>query len=237
MNVACVFAHQDDEMACLGTLIRLREAREARITFIAVTNGDKGASWDPDRPLAEVAATREREMRAVAGALGADYVCLDEPDQFLFDGPEVRTKLIEALRAAQPELVFTHNLQEYSVDHDATARLTCHAALMTEIASVRTASPALAHAPAIFHTNPGPGHAFDGTHFVAFDDRVADEKQRILRLHESQMAVMRELRGVDYSDLARAADRATGARLVRPYAEVFRPCLMERRIPTASMLP
>ncbi|HEY4279985.1 MAG TPA: PIG-L family deacetylase [Conexibacter sp.] len=237
MNVACVFAHQDDEMACLGTLLRLREERGARITFIAVTNGDKGASWDPSQPLEAVAAMREREMRAVAGALDADYVCLGEPDQFLFDSPQVRDKLTEALRAARPELVFTHNAEEYSVDHDVTARLACHAALIATIASVRTDSPALAHAPAIFHTNPGPGHAFDGTHFVAFDDRVADEKQRIVRLHESQMAVMRELRGIDYADLARAADRATGARLVQPYAEVFRPCLMERRIPTASMLP
>lgn len=237
MNIACVFAHQDDEMACLGTLLRLKAERGARITLIAVTNGDKGASWDPERPLPEVAALREREMRAVAAALGADYVCLGEHDQFLFDTPAVRLALIEALRAARPDLVFTHNLAEYSVDHDVTARLTCHAALMTSIASVRTASPALERVPAIFHTNPGAGYGFDGTHFVAFDDAVADEKARILRLHASQMDVMRELRGIDYADLARDADRQTGARLVQPYAEVFRPCLMERRIPTASMLP
>lgn len=58
-----------------------------------------------------------------------------------------------------------------------------------------------------------------------------------MRLHASQMAVMRELRGRDYADLILDADHATGARLVLPYAEGFRPCLMERRIPRASMLP
>ncbi len=71
--------------------------------------------------------------------------------------------------------------------------------------------------PAIFHRDPGPGHGFDGgTHFVAFDEAVADEKARITRLHDSQMAVMRALRGVDYADLQRDADRATGTRLSSP---------------------
>lgn len=237
MRVACVFAHQDDEKACLATLLRLRRERDARITFIATTNGDKGASWDPEQPHAEVAAVREREMRAVAEALDADYVCLGEPDQYLVDTPETRDALTEALRAAAPELVFTHSPNEYSADHDATARLATHAALMTQIASVRTASPALDRAPAIFHTDPGPGFGVEMTHFVAFDEELAQEKARIVRLHRSQMEVMRELRGVDYADLALDHDRMTGARLVLPYAEAFRPCLMERRIPTASLLP
>lgn len=237
MNVATVFAHQDDEMTCLGTLLRLKRERDASITLIATTNGDKGASWDPDRPLAEVAQERDREMRAVAAALNADYVCLGEPDEFLLDGPEVRLALIESLRAARPDLVFTHFTSEYNEDHVVTARLTCHAALMTEIASVRTASPALARAPAIFHTDPGDGYGFDGTHFVVLSHEIAEEKARIIRLHESQMAVMRERRGHDYADVVLEANRRHGARLVQPYAEVFRPCLMERRIPTASLLP
>lgn len=237
MNVACVFAHQDDEKDCMGTLLRLRAERGAKIALIAVTNGDKGASWDPDKPHAEVAAERDVEMRAVADALDASYVCLGEPDGFLLDGPGVRLALIEALRAARPELLFTHHTDDYNEDHVVTARLTCHAALLSSIASIRTASPALDAVPAIFHTDPGRGHGFDGTHFVPFDEAVADEKARITRLHASQMAVMRELKGVDYADLARDADRAAGARMVRPYAEVFRPCLMERRIPAASLLP
>jgi LmbE family N-acetylglucosaminyl deacetylase len=237
MNVCVVIAHQDDEQGCLGTLLRLRAERGARITLIALTNGDKGASWDPDRPLAEVAAVRAREMGEVAAALGADYVCLGQPDGFLLDGAEVRLALIEALRAARAELVFTHFTEDYNEDHVVTARLACHAALLGEIASVRTDSPALDHAPAIFHMSPGDGYGFDGTHFVTLTAEQADEKARILRLHASQMAVMRELRGVDYADLTLDADRARGARLVAPYAEVFRPCLMERRIPTASMLP
>jgi LmbE family N-acetylglucosaminyl deacetylase len=237
VNVAVVIAHQDDEQGCLGTLLRLRAERDARITFIAVTNGDKGASWDPDKPLEEVARTRDAEMRAVAAELDADYVCLGRPDGFLLDDAALRLDLIEALRAAKAELVFTHFTEDYNNDHVVTARVACHAALLSEIASVRTTSPALAHAPAIFHMSPGDGYGFDGTHFVVLDEATAERKAFILRRHASQMEVMRQLRGVDYADLTRDADRARGARLVQPYAEVFRPCLMERRIPTASLLP
>jgi N-acetylglucosamine malate deacetylase 1 len=237
MNVACVIAHQDDEMGCLGTLLRLRDERRAQLALIVLTNGDKGMSWSPEVELAEAARIRDREMRAVAAALGASYRCLDQPDGFLHDGPDLRLALIEALRAAEVELLFTHWLEDYNADHVATARVTCHAALLAEIASVRTDSPPLRHAPAIFHMDPGPGYGVEMTHFVALTTEQAEEKARLTRLHKSQMEVMRELRGRDYAELALEHARGTGARAMVPYAEAFRPCLMERRIPLAAMLP
>jgi LmbE family N-acetylglucosaminyl deacetylase len=237
MNVACVFAHQDDEMACLATLLRLRRERGATISLIAMTNGDKGAAWDPDRPLAEVAALRDREMRAVAAGLDASYVCLGRQDGFFFDDESVRMDLIEALRAARAELVFTHFGSDYNADHVATAAIACQAALFTEIASTRTEHPALPAAPAIFHVDPGAGYGFEATHFVAFEEEIAAEKARLIRLHASQMDVMRVRRGSDYADITLEANRVTGARLALPYAEAFRPCLMDRRIPLGSVLP
>lgn len=237
MNVTCVIAHQDDEMGCLGTLLRLRGERDASLAFVAMTNGDKGLSWSPDVPLEEVARLREREMGAVAADLGAAYHCLGPSDGFLHDSPPLMLSLIEALRATRTELVFTHWLDDYHADHVVTARMACHAALLAEIASVRTESPALDHAPAIFHMDPGPGYGVEMTHFVALSEGLAAEKARLMRLHESQMAVMRELRGRDYADLVLDANRTSGSRAMVPFAEAFRPCLMERRIPLASMLP
>jgi N-acetylglucosamine malate deacetylase 1 len=237
VNVACVFAHQDDEMACLATLLRLRRERGATITLIAVTNGELGAAWDPDRSHQEVVELREREMRAVAAALDARYTCLGRPDGFLADDRELRLALVEALRAAEAELLFTHFTSDYNADHVATATATCQAALLAEIASVRTEHPALASSPAIFHVDPGAGNGFEATHFVTFDEEIAAEKARIVRLHASQMEVMLELRGRDYAEIALEANRQTGARLALPYAEAFRPCLLERRIPTGSVLP
>jgi LmbE family N-acetylglucosaminyl deacetylase len=237
MNVVCVIAHQDDEMNCLGTLLRLHRERGARICFVAVTNGDRGASWSPDTPPADTAAVRAAEMRSVADALDGTYVCLGEPDEFLFDTTDVRMRLIETLRALSAELVFTHYPAEYNQDHVTTAQITCHAALMTEIASIPTESPALTRAPGIFHLNPGEGYGFDGTHFVVLPPDIVAEKSRLIRLHVSQNDVIRERGGRDFADRMEERDRATGARLGHDAAEVFRPCLLDRRIPFGNVLP
>ena len=237
MNVVCVFAHQDDESGCLATLLRLRREREARITFVTVGNGELGASWDPTRPLEEVAATRAREMAAVAAALGGEHLNLGRRDNFVFEDAELRLELTEALRAARAELVFTHAPSEYNTDHDVTAHATVQAALAAEIDSFATASPALDRAPGIFHSDPGAGYGFEPTHFVPFDAEIAAEKRRILALHESQMEVLGELFGGDFVELTLTKDRVRGARLPAPYAEGFRPCLHERRIPGGGLLP
>lgn len=237
MNVTCVFAHQDDERSCLATLLRLRQEGDVQITMVVVTNGELGASWDPDRPLEEVAAVRRQEMGDVAAALGGDYVCLERQDGFLFEDAELRRDLTDVLRAAGTELVFTHALEEYNADHVVVGRATRQAALAAELASVRTAAAALPKAPAIFHIDPGPGYGFEPTHLVTFDEEIAREKARLLNLHRSQTEVMAELFGSDWVELTLAADRVRGARVPAPYAEGFRPCLLERRIPTGRILP
>lgn len=237
MNVVCVFAHQDDESGCLATLLRLRRERDAKITFVTVANGELGASWDPTRPLAEVAAVRAREMGAVAAAMGGEHVNLGRRDGLVFEDPDLRLELTEVLRAHRAELVFTHAPSEYNSDHDVTAHATVQAALAAEIDSFATASAALGRAPGIFHTDPGAGYGFEPTHFVPFGEEDAAEKRRVLSLHESQMEVMGELFGGDFVDLTLAKDRVRGARLPAPYAEAFRPCLHERRIPAAGSLP
>lgn len=85
--------------------------------------------------------------------------------------------------------------------------------------------------------HPGEGHGFEATHFVELPEDIAEEKTRILRPHKRQMDVAREHRGVDYADLMRDRDRTQGNRVMVAYAEAFRSCLAERRIPLASVLP
>jgi LmbE family N-acetylglucosaminyl deacetylase len=237
VNVVCVFAHQDDENAGLGTLLRLHRERDARITFVTIANGELGASWDPSKPLDEVAATRAREMGAVAAAFDGEHICLGRRDGFVFEDTELRLELTEVLRAAAAELVFTHAPSEYNADHDITSHVTVQAALAAEIASLATSTPALAAAPKIFYSDPGAGYGFEATLFVPFDEEIATEKARILSLHESQTSVMTDLFGSDWVELVRSRDKVCGARLPAPYAEGFRPCLHERRVPFGGLLP
>lgn len=236
MTVVCVFAHQDDEMRCLGTLIRLHERGE-RIGFVCTTNGDKGMSFDgpADRPAA--AAVRDREMRAVAKHFDADYICLGREDGYLTEDPHLRNDLITALRTLEAEVVFTHWTTDYNDDHVVTAKAVVDAALFVGISSFAADAPALPRPPRIFHTHPGEGYGFEATHFVALSDEHARLKAELIRRHESQMGVRRQMLGYDYADEIAAEDRRQGLRLLVPQAEAFAPCLAERRLPWPSDLP
>ena len=98
VNVVSVMAHQDDEMRCLGTMLKCR-ARGDRLSFITLTDGCKGFVQRPTIERTEAAAIRDREMRSLADALGANYHNLGEEDEFLYDTPAARMKLIEAIQA------------------------------------------------------------------------------------------------------------------------------------------
>ena len=159
----------------------------------------------------------------------------------MYDSKAVRLKLIDALRACRADLIFTDWIDEYNADHTITAQLVLQCAMLTMVASIKTEHPALAATPKIFHCDPGAGFAgaglgFEGTHFVELNEAIVDEKVRVINLHESQMAIMRQFGG-DWGEEHRRHCRAVGARAGVAHAEVFRPCLSPRRTPLANMLP
>ena len=236
MKYVCVFAHQDDEMRCLGTLIRLQEAGH-EFAFITLTAGDKGLPFDDDQRAGHAASVRDEEMRSVAAAFGAEYVCLGREDGFLYDDAALRRGVIAALRRVKAEVIFTHWTTDYNADHVVTAKVVTDASLFTSLASFESQVPALGAVPRIYHVDPGPGYGFEGTHFVELSERHRDRKADLIRLHRSQMEVMQRLIGSDYADQMTAADRQTGGRLLVDQAEPFRPSLAERRIPWPSDLP
>lgn len=236
MTVVCVFAHQDDEMRCLGTLLRLRE-RGRRIGFICVTNGDKGLSFDGAAGRASAAAVRDREMRAVVEEFGGEYLCLNREDGFVTEDLALRRDLIVALRRLRAELVFTHWTSDYNDDHVITAKAVTDAALFAGISSFEPQEPPLPATPRIFYTHPGDGYGFEATHFVELADRHARRKAELIRLHTSQMEVRARMRSFDYADEMADEDRRQGARMMVTQAEAFRPCLAERRLPWPDDLP
>ncbi|WP_433304208.1 PIG-L deacetylase family protein [Actinoplanes sp. CA-030573] len=236
MNVVCVFAHQDDEMRCLGTLLRMREAGHS-IAFVCVTRGDKGLAFDPGIDHDTAAAIRDEEMRAVGDAFGASYRCLQREDGFLAEDSDLRRELVVTLRELRAELVFTHWVRDYNSDHVVTASAVTDAALFTTIASIEPHTPALPSVPRLYYTHPGEGYDFEPTHFVELAARHREVKTELIRLHRSQMDVMRRMRGHDYADEMADEEKRLGARLMTDYVEAFRPCLAERRIPWPYDLP
>jgi N-acetylglucosamine malate deacetylase 1 len=234
MKYVCVFAHPDDEMRCLGTLLRLQSAGHT-FGFITVSAGDKGLPFTEDTK--DATALREEEMRGVAAAFDADYQSLGAEDGFVYDDGQLRRMMITTLRRMQPDVIFTHWTSDYNPDHVETTRLAIDSALLAPLGSFVPDAPATAAAPRILHTDPGHGFDFEATHLVELTPRLAERKAELMRMHRSQMEVMRQLSGSDYADQLARADRVAGDRMLCYAAEGFRPCLAERRIPWPSDLP
>jgi LmbE family N-acetylglucosaminyl deacetylase len=108
-KVVVVVAHPDDaEFGCGGTVAKW--AKEGcEITYVVVTNGDKGSS-DPAMTSERLAKVREDEQRQAAQVLGVERVLfLGYPDGELEDTRELRRDLTREIRRWRPDAIITQN--------------------------------------------------------------------------------------------------------------------------------
>jgi LmbE family N-acetylglucosaminyl deacetylase len=230
-------AHQDDEMFCLGTMLKCR-ARGDRLFFVTVTDGSKGFVQNPTIRREAAAAIRHAEMKALADAIGAEYLNLSEPDEFLYDTPPVRMAVIEAIRHTEADLIFTHFEQDYNLDHTTVSSLVRHCAMQSCLPVLPTESAPLAEHPAIFMVEPGGPFAFTPTHFVDIS-AYQDQKISLLQHHASQNVAMAQAVGVGTAlgDLCTRVASFRGWQVGCTYAEAFVPLQARGAAKTFAVLP
>ncbi len=235
MNVVSVMAHQDDEMRCLGTMLKCR-ARGDRLHFVVVTDGSKGFVQQPDIAPSQAASVRESEMRALAGELDASYMGLGQPDEFLYDTTSVRMALIEAIRLTRAELIFTHYSHDYNLDHTTVSSLVRHCAMQSCLPVLPTASPPLPAHPAIFMVEPFGPFDFPAPHYVDIS-AWHDEKVRLLLHHASQEEAMRLTGGSGFAELCTRLESLRGEQAGCAYAECFVPMPARGAVKPFAVLP
>lgn len=237
MNVVCIMAHQDDEMRCLGTMLKCRRRGDA-LAFVTLTDGSGGFVHQPDIKRADAARIRHDEMTALADAAGARFINLSELDEFLYDTPEVRVRLIEAMRATRADVIFTHFSDDYNTDHTITHTLVRQAALHSHLPMIKTASPPLVAHPAIFCVEPHGPISFAPSHFVDVTE-FEDEKVRLLNLHRSQNAAFEAFSGEasPLEKITRRHDAYWGEQCGCEFAEAFAPMRTRGAIKPFGVLP
>jgi LmbE family N-acetylglucosaminyl deacetylase len=108
-RVMVVTAHPDDsEFGAGGTIARL-VANGAEVTYVIVTNGNKGSS-DRTMTSERLATIREEEQRNAARTLGVARVeFLGYPDGEVEDTRELRRDVTREIRRWRPDLVISMN--------------------------------------------------------------------------------------------------------------------------------
>ncbi|TFG65891.1 MAG: hypothetical protein E4H27_10405 [Anaerolineales bacterium] len=235
MHIVSIMAHQDDEMQCLGTLLKYH-ARGDQIHFVTVTDGAKGFVQKPDIDPAEAAGIRHSEMLEVAQNLDAEYINLREPDEFLYDTPGVRMKVIEAIRYTQADVIFTHYHEDYNLDHSTVSSLVRHCAMQSCLPVLPTASVPLRMHPAIFMVCPHGTFIFPATYFVDVSS-FEDKKVSVLKQHASQEVAMQQAVNAGFDALCRRVDAFWGQQVGCNYAEGFVPMRGRGSIKPYPVLP
>lgn len=102
-------AHPDDiEIGCGGTLAKWAAAG-CTIHHLVLTDGSKG-TWDAERDVASLVATRQDEQREAARRLGGGEVgFLDRPDGELRNTIREQWEVCRWVRQVRPDVVFGHD--------------------------------------------------------------------------------------------------------------------------------
>ncbi len=234
MNVVSIMAHQDDEMICLGTMLRCRD-RGDNLFFITLTDGS-GGFVGQQLEREEAARIRQEEMDSLAMSIDSTYINIAEHDGFLYDTPEVRRSLIEAIRQTRADLIFTGFRDDYNQDHVTTNSLVRHCAMLASIDVQPTQTPPLESHPAIFEGHPHGDFPFFPSHYVDISN-VVEQKATALSNHASQERALQEALGTGLGEMAKITSRYRGYEVGVEHAEAFVPMQARGAVKAFNVLP
>lgn len=236
MNIVSIMAHADDEMRCLGTMLKCR-ARGDRLCFVTVADGSVGFAHDPDISREEAARIRASEMDALAARLDGRHLTLGERDGYLYDNPDLRARLIRVIRETRADVIFTHYPEDYNADHVVVSGLVRHCCMLASYAREMGYGPPLPRHPAVFMIEPHGLITFPASTAVDITE-VAGEKLRLLQdSHRSQEAGMQRAHGRGFERLVGTTDAYWGQKCGCGMAEVFVPMPGRGSISTQPVLP
>lgn len=242
MNILAIGAHPDDiEIACAGTLAKCVK-RGDHVVTCHVSTGNLGHVVIPPDELSRIRAEEAKKAGAMAGI---EVICGGFNDLDIYDNnKEAREKLIDVIRYARPDMIITHNPDDYMPDHTAVSRLVFDASFAATLPNYTSYEPhrysAVDGAPAglvpIYYMDTLAGVNFVPTEFVDISDEI-DLKIAMLECHESQLVWMREHDGIDFADMVRTCSRYRGYQSGAAYAEGFRQCQVYLKGTTKRLLP
>lgn len=229
-RMAVMMAHPDDAEFSCGASIARWASEGNHITFVLITNGDKGSD---DRTItsADLAAIREIEQADAAKILGvADLVFMRNEDCMLVPTIELRRELVRVIRRIKADVVICSDPgvfyagSEYinHPDHRAAA-IAVLEAIFPAARNHRIFPELLAEGLEPHRVNEVYMASFEDGDFVVDVTDYIDVKIEALRAHKSQMGEW------DPNEMVRQWSSERGQKQDPPiaYAEAFRKFVLE----------
>ena len=241
MNVLAIGCHPDDiEIACAGTIAKyVKEGH--KVIVCHVSTGNLGHVIIPPDELTII---RANEAKAAGALAGVEVICAGFDDLEIYDGNrEARDKIVDVIKYAQPDVIITHDPDDYMPDHTAVSKLVFDASFTATLPNYKLENPKYSNEntpPAklvpIYYMDTLAGVNFNPTEYVDVTD-VMDLKLEMLECHASQLVWMREHDNIDFADMVRTCSKFRGYQCGVEYAEGFRQCQVYLKGTAKRMLP
>jgi LmbE family N-acetylglucosaminyl deacetylase len=219
-----ISAHPDDlDFGCSGTVaLWIRQGWE--FLYVICTNGDKGTD-DVEMDAEKLVEIRKEEQRAAARTVGVrEVLFLGVEDGELENTPELRRKLVEAIRRFRPNVVFCQDPANRSFENVYVSHRDHREAAEAAFDALYPAAANPRFFPELLSGGLLPHRVeevlFFGTqapNFWVDISSVMEIKLKALFCHRSQLA-----RRGDLEPLLRERFREQGKAKGYAYAEVFR---------------
>lgn len=219
MNILCVAAHPDDiEILCAGTLIRYAEDGH-KITMAVFTAGNMG---DIHIQPSELERIRKQETMESAAVIGAQVIWGGIVDELVFPDLPQRHRMIDILRQADPDVIFTHSPNDYHPDHRYVGQLVFDAYFQKGLPHIpNQLMPACRFGQTqLYYLDNLGGIGFLPAEYVDIST-VMDKKLSMLACHKSQVGAMRELARTDLIEMTATQGRFRGLAAGCRFAEGF----------------
>ena len=235
MRILAVGCHPDDvEIAYAGTLAKC----VARGDTVIVCHASSGNLGHVIIPPDELTVMRHKEAVKAGKMAGIEVIAGGFDDLEIYEGnKEARDKMVDIIRYADPDVIITHDPDDYMPDHVSVSKLVFDASFTATLPNYHTEKTknAVKLVP-IYYMDTLAGVGFNPTEYVDVTDYI-DLKLQMLECHESQIVWMRDHDGIDFPDMVRTCSRYRGYQCGADYAEGFRQCQVYLKGTTKRLLP
>ena len=219
MRILAIVAHPDDaELLCAGTLALC--AQRGDEVFIAIaTNGNVGTG-DPAVTSEQIATIRHQEAKDSCAIIGAKLIWMNFDDEWLFNNEESRTRFIDAIREARPDVLIIHDPNDYHPDHRTAGEIARDSRIPASVPLVKTKLKEC-DIPTVFLMDTLLGRNFEPEFYVDISSVIATKEKMVLA-HDSQAAWLKHLYGTEITENMFVQSRFRGAQAGTQYAEGFK---------------
>ena len=234
MRILAIGAHPDDlEFNCGGTLAKYARLGNS-VFMVHAANGNVGHRTIQPEELAKI---RLQEAKNAGALINAETFWLGAEDLYVrSENMELRNKLVDIIRYVRPDVMITHNPDDYMDDHNETSKLVFEASMASTVTHLRTEHDFYEKLTPIYYMEPVAGIGSIPTDYVDISDDIST-KLKMIACHESQLVWLKDHDNIDFLESANLLSRFRGFQCNVQYAEGFTYCMQYHKLPICRYLP